>query len=317
MNAETVPACTRPLHAGSGSSPSSGSRNSPSASTSDGRSVMIRSPGSAGPAGRARCRRPRRADRAGRRPRACPATSTANRFSCACTRSRMNGIWLRSVVRVGEQELQQVLVDELARGPARRPRRPPAGRRCRGRRRRRSARAAAPRTAPMGNGAGSTPSAAQPAARLLVEEAVRLVEPQQVLALHVEDQHAQVRGALAHARRAARGQHPQEEQRERGLGGDAADAADRHVAALAAVEEVEVEVHGLAVAADADRRAGGPSRPRRAPSPRSSPVARSTTSPGSGETHTSGSTRVTATRADRTFAAGMMPSSATRWVSDS
>ena len=50
---------------------------------------------------------------------------------------------------------------------------------------------------------------------------------------------------------------------------------------------------------------------------RSSPVARSTASPGSGETQISGSTRVTATCADRTFAAGMMPSSAIRCVSDS
>ena len=48
---------------------------------------------------------------------------------------------------------------------------------------------------------------------------------------------------------------------------------------------------------------------------RSSPVARSTVSPGSGETHTSGSTRVTCTCAVRTFAAGMMPSSAMRCVS--
>ena len=46
-------------------------------------------------------------------------------------------------------------------------------------------------------------------------------------------------------------------------------------------------------------------------------MARSTISPGSGETHTSGSTRVTETRAERTFAAGMIPSSATRCVSDS
>ena len=50
---------------------------------------------------------------------------------------------------------------------------------------------------------------------------------------------------------------------------------------------------------------------------RSSPVARSTGSPGSAETHTSGSTRVTATVADRTFCAGMIPSSAMRCVSDS
>jgi hypothetical protein len=51
----------------------------------------------------------------------------------------------------------------------------------------------------------------------------------------------------------ARGQHAQEEQRERRLRRDARDAADRHVTALAAVEEVEVDVHGELVAPDAHR----------------------------------------------------------------
>ena len=49
------------------------------------------------------------------------------------------------------------------------------------------------------------------------------------------------------------GEHAEEEQRERRLGRDAADAADRHVAALASVEEVEVDGDGLPVAADPDR----------------------------------------------------------------
>ena len=73
---------------------------------------------------------------------------------------------------------------------------------------------------------------------------------------------------------------------------------------------------------------GSPSRPRPTASgrpisslysalSRSAPVARSTTSPGSGDTQSSGSMRVIATWAERTLAAGRMPSAAIRCVSDS
>ena len=73
------------------------------------------------------------------------------------------------------------------------------------------------------------------------------------------------------------------------------DAADRHVAALAAVEEVEVEWHGLAVAPEARPAAAGPSRRRTGPcgAPRRSRAPRRRR--GRAATHTSGSTRVTAT----------------------
>ena len=156
------------------------------------------------------------------------------------------------VVRVRETELQEVLVDELARGPgedldaflapagvgqehvagapARRRPEPDARER-------------------RGRHAQRLPARA----RVVVEQAVRRVEPEQVLALHVEDQHAQVGGALTDQRRVlARREHAQEEQRERRLRGHAADAADGHVPALAPVEEVEVHVHGDAVAPQAD-----------------------------------------------------------------
>ena len=49
------------------------------------------------------------------------------------------------------------------------------------------------------------------------------------------------------------GQHPEEEQREGRLRRDARDAGDRHVTALAAVEEVQIDVDGGPVAAEADR----------------------------------------------------------------
>ena len=152
------------------------------------------------------------------------------------------------VVRVGEQELHQVVVDELAR----RPREDldalmaaagvgqqhvaglPLGR-C--------------PEADAGERRGFDAERGPARGGLLVEQPVGLVEPQQVLALDVEDQHAQVRGALAQDLRMRR-EHAQEEQRERGLRGDAADAADRHVPALASVEEVEVDVHRELVATD-------------------------------------------------------------------
>ena len=177
-----------------------------------------------------------------------PATSTANRLSCACTRSRTKGIWLRwsfasvsrNCIRSSSMNSRGVQVktstpfmaaagvgQQHVAGLALR-RRPEAH---------------------AGERRGFDAERGPARGGLLVEQPVGLVEPQQILALDVEDQHAQVGGALAQDLRMRR-EHAQEEQRERGLGGDTADAADRHVAALASVEEVEVDVHRELVAAD-------------------------------------------------------------------
>ena len=86
---------------------------------------------------------------------------------------------------------------------------------------------------------------------LVPEVLVGAIEPEEVLALDVEDQHPEVGRRFLDDVGTA-GQHAQEEQRERGLGGHAADARDGHVAALAAVEEVEVDIHRLAIPSGAD-----------------------------------------------------------------
>ena len=131
-----------------------------------------------------------------------PSTSTANRWSCCWTRSRMNGSWFfASFASVKQNSSSPRSMN--SRGvhantsiPSRRP--PVSG-----------IRSATPRRGgaqkrTLGNGAGATPIAAQPSAApsAPVRTAVRLVEPQQVLALDVEDQHPQVRGGLADDRRA-------------------------------------------------------------------------------------------------------------------
>ena len=239
-NAETVDSWTRPVQARSGS-PSSGSRNSSSASTRDGRSVMIRP---AWPAGIGPCQRPSGSSRGSR-------NATAPGMPCDVDREPLQLLLdaladerqlVLRVVRVGEAELEQPEIDELARRPredvdalepsagvgdqvaaASARRRPESHARER-------RRLHADRGPPLGRALG------------LGEQPIGLVQPQQVLALDVEHQHAQVRRALTDDRRRGR-QHPQEEQRERRLRGDAGDACDRHVAALAAVEEVEIDVH--------------------------------------------------------------------------
>ena len=86
---------------------------------------------------------------------------------------------------------------------------------------------------------------------MCVEQPVGPIEPEQVLTLDVEHEDTEVGGARAHHVR-HRGQHAQEEQRERGLGGHPRDPADGHVAALATIEEVEVDVDGGAVTAEPD-----------------------------------------------------------------
>ena len=84
----------------------------------------------------------------------------------------------------------------------------------------------------------------------VVEPDVGVVEEQQVLALDGEHQRLGVDGSAAEHAGAKDG--VQQEQRVAGLGGDAGDAADRDVRAAGAVEEVEVDVDGGAVAAGAD-----------------------------------------------------------------
>jgi hypothetical protein len=87
--------------------------------------------------------------------------------------------------------------------------------------------------------------------RRLVQPGVRVVEEQQILALHIEDQRLRVgRFATEHARpeRAV-----EQERREARLGGHAGDAGDRHVRAARTIEKLRVEIERLAVAAGADR----------------------------------------------------------------
>ena len=174
---------------------------------------------------------------------------------------------------------------------------------------------AEPTATPTGKGHGATPSVAHCRRRLRGEVAIGFVEPEQVLALDVEDEDPEILARIADDVASA-GEHAQKEQRKRCLGGDPGDSRDRHVTALAAVEEVEVDEERLAVPAESDRK-----RPshlvdvqRLVPRVTLRPV---DLSPGSGATHTSGETLVTATWADRTFAAGSEPSSAMRNVSDS
>ena len=87
---------------------------------------------------------------------------------------------------------------------------------------------------------------------LLIEILVVLVEPKEVFPLDVENQHPQVGGAFANNLWIG-GKHSQEEQGEACLGGHSADPGNRHVSALASIEEIEIDKHLFAVAAEADR----------------------------------------------------------------
>ena len=134
----------------------------------------------------------------------------------------------------------------------------------------------------------------RPRRRRLVEQPVRLVEPQQVLALDVEHEHAEVRGALADDRRARP---------------SAPAGRTTRTTSSSRRPRCRRSTCGRPCARRRSRGRRAPAAPSR-PSPtgsgrsiwsaysaraRSSPVARSTGSPGSAETQTSGSTRVTAT----------------------
>ena len=246
MKADTVPAWTRPLHLRSGSA-SGGSRYSSRASARPARSSMTRSPLSGATTG------PRRV--AFRRVAQHHCARHPGDVDGEAAQLRLDPLGherdlIAGVGGVGEEEAEQALVDELARGPGEhrhvlaaagighqhvagaRPGRCPQ--------RHRGERAPAPPRGP-------------PARRRLGGEvAVGLVEPEQVLALDVEDQHPQVLAGIADDVASA-GEHAQEEQGERGLGGDPADPGDRHVAALAAVEEVEVDEERCPVASQPHR----------------------------------------------------------------
>ena len=88
------------------------------------------------------------------------------------------------------------------------------------------------------------------------------------------------------------------------------------MAALAPVEEVEVDVDGLAVAPES-RPAGAPISSTYSARLALLARARSTAPPGSGATHTSGSTRVTVTSPTAPSRPAGSHSAAIRWVSDS
>ena len=79
-----------------------------------------------------------------------------------------------------------------------------------------------------------------------------LVQPEEILSFDVEDQDSQVLAGIADDV-AAPGQHSQEEERKRGLGSHSTDARHRHVPTLAAIEEVQVDEYGQAVAGQAHR----------------------------------------------------------------
>ena len=156
------------------------------------------------PPGRATRRPARRAGRAAPPRPACPATSTAKRLQLRLHALADERELVPRVVRVGEAELQQVLVDELARRPgedldalvpsagvgdedvagAPPRRRPEATLRER-----------------RGLDAERRPARRAPSSS---KQRLRRVEPEQVLALHVEDEHPQVRRRLADDRRRRR-----------------------------------------------------------------------------------------------------------------
>ena len=80
---------------------------------------------------------------------------------------------------------------------------------------------------------------------------VLVIEEEQILALHVEDERLRVRRVGAEH---AGGEQPEEQEgRVRGLRRDAGDARDVDVRAARTVEEVEVQVHRETVAAEPDR----------------------------------------------------------------
>ena len=115
--------------------------------------------------------------------------------------------------------------------------------------------------------------AAYVGAQVVVEPDVGLVEEQQVLALDAR-RSAPWRSPLRLPSTPEREQRVQQEQREAGLGGHPGDAGDRDVRAAGAVEELQVDVDRLAVAAEPDRRPCAPSGRSTAPGRAPSPVAR-------------------------------------------
>ena len=101
------------------------------------------------------------------------------------------------------------------------------------------------------NGWASQPEAGVGSPQVVVEASVRLVEEQQVFALDREHERLRVDCPSAELPRGE--QRVQEEQSEACLGGDPGNAGDRNVGTPGAIEEVEVDVDRLAVAAQPDR----------------------------------------------------------------
>ena len=162
-------------------------------------------------------------------------------------------VLLALVLRIGEQERQQALGAELVDGPHERPHpggpRPDVGR--------------GVRVAPARR--GQHPDAAERRGRqaecgvarrfTLAEADVGVVEEQQVLPLDVEHQRLGI-GRLG-TEHAGTEQRVEQERGVARLRGHATDAADVDVGALGAVDEVDIEVHRLAVAAEPGGQAPG------------------------------------------------------------
>ena len=313
-----VPGITRAVHAGSAAEPSSGSRWISSARTMEGRSAITTSACAAGTRSSRDQPWPSGAWDGSRRATApgMPSTPTAHRLSWSCTRSRMNGIWFFASLASVKQNSSRSCsmnargVQENTCTPSKRP--PVSGTTTSPLWRRGGAQK---RT--LGNGAGSTPRADHASRAPSCASNNRLDRSSQSrsspLTLNTRTRRLAApvpttSGAEVSMRR-----------------------KNRANEVLVATPEIPLMDMWPPLRPSKKSRStwtGAPSRP----SPmgngrsissayralrRSSPVARATSSPGSADTHTSGSTRVTATRAVRTFAAGMMPSSAIRCVSDS
>ena len=156
-----------------------------------------------------------------------------------------DGVLLALVLRIGEQERQQALLAELGDGPEVGAHAVGAGAdvgRGVG-----VALARRGQHADVAERPGGQPEPGIGGGTVVVELGVGVVEEQEVLAFHVEHQRLGVGGLRPEYAGVEEG--VEQEGGVAGLGGHAADAADVDVGALGAVEEVEVDVDRLAVAA--------------------------------------------------------------------
>ena len=211
--------------------------------------MTTRSPGGPRPVAGARAPRP---DPAARRPPASPSTSRQTAAAGSAPAPRRTRVWLRISAASVKRNRKQTLIDELARRPGEGGDALLAAPGVGNRQRHRCGAGAAPRTRPTERGQGR--HQAPPTARLR-----SLSKNRFGLSSHSRSSpftlKTRIRRLAAPSPRTSgrADQEPEEEQRKRGLGGDAGDPRDRHVSTLAAVEEVEVDEHRLAVATDADR----------------------------------------------------------------